>query len=277
MIGAGGNSVAQKFKYNGIELEESLGLNLYEMDFRQYDPAIARFTSIDPLAEERDWLTSYNFVQNNPISRVDPSGLLDDLGLDTETGQLILLRETEGDTDTIFTGEITGMNDKGDYEFKKDGNSKTFSKKASNIKEVTSTEDFDGNAKADDGASSKGLVFNEGFQDVGEEVMEFISFNTDIELSGWGFENNKGDGLFISRWNDNDIESSVDEIASGGDYVSRPNSSKSYGKKTFKVHIHPGPTSSSNPSGPDKRNRNKGANGKYPHYIISKNEGKKSY
>ena len=39
---------ALKYKYNGTELEESLGLNLYEMDFRQYDPAIARFTGIDP-------------------------------------------------------------------------------------------------------------------------------------------------------------------------------------------------------------------------------------
>jgi hypothetical protein len=27
---------------------ESLGLNLYEMDFIQHDPAIARCTSIDP-------------------------------------------------------------------------------------------------------------------------------------------------------------------------------------------------------------------------------------
>ena len=29
-----------KFEYNGVEFEESLGLNLMEMDWRQYDPAI---------------------------------------------------------------------------------------------------------------------------------------------------------------------------------------------------------------------------------------------
>ena len=30
------------FTYNGVEQEEALGLNVYEMDMRQYDPAIAR-------------------------------------------------------------------------------------------------------------------------------------------------------------------------------------------------------------------------------------------
>ncbi|UOB16285.1 RHS repeat-associated core domain-containing protein [Abyssalbus ytuae] len=49
IVSANANSVASKFKYNGIELEESLGLNLYEMDLRQYDPAIARWTGIDPV------------------------------------------------------------------------------------------------------------------------------------------------------------------------------------------------------------------------------------
>ena len=44
VVSANVNSVASKFKYNGVELEESLGLDLYEMDLRQYDPAIARWT-----------------------------------------------------------------------------------------------------------------------------------------------------------------------------------------------------------------------------------------
>jgi hypothetical protein len=33
---------------------------------------------VDPLAGERSWLTPYNFVQNNPIMRIDPDGMLDD-------------------------------------------------------------------------------------------------------------------------------------------------------------------------------------------------------
>jgi len=42
---------------------------------------LGRFTSVDPYAEERNWLNPYNFVQNNPILRIDPSGLLDTYGV----------------------------------------------------------------------------------------------------------------------------------------------------------------------------------------------------
>jgi len=65
-----GNSTAQKFKYNGIELEENTGL--YEMSFRQYDPAIARWTSIDPVTHFST--STYSAFDNNPIFWADPSG-----------------------------------------------------------------------------------------------------------------------------------------------------------------------------------------------------------
>ena len=66
------NSVASKFKFNGVELEESLGLDLYEMDLRQYDPAIVRFTSIDPVTHFS--MSTYTAFDNNPIFWADPSG-----------------------------------------------------------------------------------------------------------------------------------------------------------------------------------------------------------
>ena len=72
VVSSNGNSTAQKFKYNGVELEESLGLNLYEMEFRQYDPAIARFTSIDPVTHHS--MSTYTAFDNNPVFWADPSG-----------------------------------------------------------------------------------------------------------------------------------------------------------------------------------------------------------
>ncbi len=66
------NSIASKFKYNGKEYEESFGLNIYEMDIRRYDPAIARWTSIDPVTHHN--LSPYNGYDNNPIVFADPSG-----------------------------------------------------------------------------------------------------------------------------------------------------------------------------------------------------------
>jgi len=67
-----GNSTAQKFKYNGMELEESLGVDWYEMDMRQYDPAIARWTAMDPVIHHA--MSTYTAFDNNPIFFADPTG-----------------------------------------------------------------------------------------------------------------------------------------------------------------------------------------------------------
>ncbi|MDA9316698.1 DUF6443 domain-containing protein, partial [Polaribacter sp.] len=72
VISSNGNATAQKFGYNGIEYEESLGLNLNEMAFRSYDPAIGRFNGIDPVTHY-SMGTSVAF-DNNPIFWADPSG-----------------------------------------------------------------------------------------------------------------------------------------------------------------------------------------------------------
>ena len=60
------------YGFNGIELTENLGLNLYEMDVRKYDPAIARWTGIDPVTHHS--LSPYNAFDNNPVFFADPSG-----------------------------------------------------------------------------------------------------------------------------------------------------------------------------------------------------------
>jgi hypothetical protein len=39
---------------------------------------MCRFVSVDPMKEERIWLNPYNYVQNNPINRIDPNGMLDE-------------------------------------------------------------------------------------------------------------------------------------------------------------------------------------------------------
>ncbi len=42
------------------------------MDFRSYDPAIARFTSIDPVTHHS--MSTYTAFDNNPVFWADPSG-----------------------------------------------------------------------------------------------------------------------------------------------------------------------------------------------------------
>ena len=67
-----GNSTAKNFRYNGQELEESLGFDMYEMDMRQYDPAIGRWVVQDPIISFKH--SPYAGFDNNPVVFADPSG-----------------------------------------------------------------------------------------------------------------------------------------------------------------------------------------------------------
>src|SRR5690606_22705236 len=72
------DSMANKWKFQGQEHIEDLGLNWVSFKWRNHQPDIGRFFNVDPMAEKREWLSPYNFVQNNPILRIDPDGRLDE-------------------------------------------------------------------------------------------------------------------------------------------------------------------------------------------------------
>lgn len=66
-----------KYKYNGKEYQDELGLNTSAMDFRQYDSALGRFVVIDPFSELSYSMTPYKFAYNNPVFWNDPLGLFE--------------------------------------------------------------------------------------------------------------------------------------------------------------------------------------------------------
>ena len=70
-----GNSVAQKLKFGGMEYQEELDLNWYDITARNYDPALGRWMNIDPLAEKMRRHSPYNYAFNNPIFFIDPDGM----------------------------------------------------------------------------------------------------------------------------------------------------------------------------------------------------------
>ena len=50
---------------------------LVYMGARYYSPQFSIFTSPDPMRAYRSWISPYNYVQNNPVMRQDPTGMLD--------------------------------------------------------------------------------------------------------------------------------------------------------------------------------------------------------
>ena len=90
----------KRYKYVGKERDEETGLYYYGA--RYYASWIARFISTDPMKAERTWVTPYNYVQNNPINRIDPTGMLDE---DPPQGEIDFISNVSGKYLGTFTSD----------------------------------------------------------------------------------------------------------------------------------------------------------------------------
>ncbi len=64
-----------KYKYQGQERQDELGLDWDSFKYRNYDPAIGRFMSLDPLSEDYSYQSPYAFCENTPIAFRELEGL----------------------------------------------------------------------------------------------------------------------------------------------------------------------------------------------------------
>lgn len=69
------NYVALKYRMQNKEWQDELGLNWYDFGGRAYIPDIVRTPQIDPLAEKFYDLSPQSFLNNNPLSFIDPTGM----------------------------------------------------------------------------------------------------------------------------------------------------------------------------------------------------------
>ena len=64
------------YKYIGEELDDDAGINLMNLNARNYDPVTGRFLQIDPLFDHPNQigLSPYNYSWNDPVNLSDPTG-----------------------------------------------------------------------------------------------------------------------------------------------------------------------------------------------------------
>ena len=95
-------SDALKYKYQGQERQDELGLNWDSFKWRNYDYAIGRFMSIDPLAEEYAYNSTYAF-QENKLG----------LGRELEGLELVYREGTNPEFKEKFAKTVKFMNERG--------------------------------------------------------------------------------------------------------------------------------------------------------------------
>ena len=67
-----------RYAYNGMEKDDEVSGNgnSYTTEFRQYDPRLLRWKSLDPLMDIQPFHSPYQAFNNNPIFFTDPLGLI---------------------------------------------------------------------------------------------------------------------------------------------------------------------------------------------------------
>ncbi len=170
----------QPYKYNGKELDQIHGLNLYDYSARYYDPAYSRFTTMDPLAEKYYSISPYAYVGNNPIKFIDPTGM-----------ELMLFKNG------VYVGshddgkkEVTGFNQRSTTN--KDG-----------------TEKFTGA----DNFSFNDIELDRGALESGSMTLSFMSSDDVNNIIG---QSGANDQSALSRWGYTARESNANNLSGNG-------------------------------------------------------------
>lgn len=156
-----------KYKFNGMEWQNELDLNHYDFGARNYDPALGRWMNVDPLADIQPDKTPYHFVSNNPITRVDPTGMLDH----------------EYDKDGNKISDLGG--DKIDFHHQGDGSTKVVDRATGASNVIKGGEALIRGYTQRDNSTGWGTLFNEWDQGTGPTKSMFADFdNTSTGVFG---------------------------------------------------------------------------------------------
>ena len=197
-------SSPNRWLFSGKESQSFLYANIPLLDFgaRMYNPAIARWTTADPMSEKYYGISPYVYCLGNPISIIDPNGM--DIWTMDEKGNVVWVKESDDhrlyymNNDGLLYDDYVSVSDR------------------SILDDLTKTE-----AKVDGGAKVSSHTSKTGINDI-FKVFKFASDKTKVE---WAVHRN-GDTYTIGTGHNSYSASSWEDYTNG-----KPNAT---------VHSHPG-------------------------------------
>ena len=92
--------IGTSYKFTAKERDEETGYDYFGA--RYYDSDLSLWLSVDPMADQRSWVSPYSYCQDNPVVKIDPTGSLDtDFGV-KENGEIVQIGKTNNDPDRLF-------------------------------------------------------------------------------------------------------------------------------------------------------------------------------
>ena len=111
------NSNNALYKFNAKELDGETGNYYYSA--RYYDPKFSIWLSVDPLAEKYPEWSPYNYVMQNPVRLIDPTGMgPEDIYKLLKNGKIEFVKKSEGPDVLFATDEFGNIDEDNSIEIK---------------------------------------------------------------------------------------------------------------------------------------------------------------